>query len=205
MTQPADLTHSTERGLDGTQVRILNAAESCIRRFGVRKTSVGEVARVGKLSRGTIYRYYRDKDALVYGVFRRLQEDFCDRAEAALDEEPSLLDKLVQSVLWGRREIHRDLFRELSETDPDVVSTVLMDPVFFERSMGFWPAHLEQAAASGEIGDEVDVAMATDFVMRIVVSLTWFPTMQGDLTDEQPLRDYLARFVLSGLGRPRRP
>jgi hypothetical protein len=45
----------------------------------------------------------------------------------------------------------------------------------------------------------VDVEMATDFVMRIVVSLTWFPTMQGDLSDEQTLRDYLARFAIAGL------
>ena len=53
--------------------RILDAAEQCIHRFGIRRTSMGEVARVGKLSRGSIYRHFADKDALVEGVFRCFQ------------------------------------------------------------------------------------------------------------------------------------
>ena len=45
--------------------RILDAAEQCIHRFGIRRTSMGEVARVGKLSRGSIYRHFGDKESLV--------------------------------------------------------------------------------------------------------------------------------------------
>ena len=44
---------------DPMVARILDAGEQCIHRFGIRRTSMGEVARVGKLSRGSIYRYFK--------------------------------------------------------------------------------------------------------------------------------------------------
>ena len=40
--------------------RILDAGEQCIHRFGIRRTSMSEVARVGKLSRGSIYNHFND-------------------------------------------------------------------------------------------------------------------------------------------------
>ena len=73
---------------DPMVARILDAAEQCIHRFGIRRTSMGEVARVGKLSRGSIYRHFGDKESLVEGVFRRRQELFLNRAEAQLEKEP---------------------------------------------------------------------------------------------------------------------
>ena len=66
---------------DPMVVRILDAGEQCIQRFGIRRTSMGEVARAGKLSRGSIYRHFGDKEALVEGIFRRGQEAFLNRTE----------------------------------------------------------------------------------------------------------------------------
>ena len=88
---------------DPMVVRILDAAEQCIHRFGIRRTSMGEVARVGKLSRGSIYRHFGDKESLVEGVFRRRQQEFLNSTEAALEKLPSLVDKVTHSVVSGRK------------------------------------------------------------------------------------------------------
>ena len=86
---------------DPMLVRILDAGEQCILRFGIRRTSMGEVARVGKLSRGSIYRYFGAKEALVEGIIRRQQENFLNRTEAKLENESNLVDKLTS--LGNRR------------------------------------------------------------------------------------------------------
>ena len=180
--------------------RILDAAEQCIHRFGIRRTSMGEVARVGKLSRGSIYRHFGDKESLVEGVFKRRQEMFLNRTEAALEKEPTLVDKLTRSVVTGRRDMEEGIFASLAETEPETVAMMFLDSRFYQRSVDFWPPHIRMAQEAGEIGAGVDVSTATDFVMRLAVSLVMFPHMGADLKSQRQIRAYLEQVVARGLG-----
>lgn len=184
---------------DPMVVRILDAGEQCIQRFGIRRTSMGEVARAGKLSRGSIYRHFSDKEALVEGIFRRVQEAFLNRTEAQLEQEKTLVDKLVRSVLSGRKDMRGGLFAALAEIEPETVATMFLDPRFYQRSVSFWPPHVRMAQASGEISAGVDVSVATDLIMRLIVSLVMFPRMGVELKTRRALRVYLEQVLTSGL------
>ena len=181
--------------------RILDAAEQCIHRFGIRRTSMGEVARVGKLSRGSIYRHFGDKEHLVEGVFRRRQEVFLNRTESQLERLPTLVDKVTHAVVAGRRDMAEGLFASLAETEPETVATMFLEPRFYARSVAFWPPHIEQARIAGEIDPGIDTATATDFVMRLAVSMVMFPTMGLGLKTRPRIRSYLQQVLISGLGR----
>jgi len=185
---------------DPMVARILDAAEQCIHRFGIRRTSMGEVARVGKLSRGSIYRHFNDKESLVEGVFRRRQELFLNRAEAQLEKEATLVDKLTHSVMTGRKDMREGIFASLAETEPETVAMMFVDPRFYSRSVSFWPPHVRMAQAAGEIGKDVDVGLATDLVMRLAVSLVMFPHMGAALESRKAVRAYLQRVLTQGLG-----
>ena len=180
--------------------RILDAAEQCVHRFGIRRTAVGEVARVGKLSRGSVYRYFADKDALVAGVFRRRQELFLNRTEAALEKEPTLVDKVTRSVISGRKDLEEGIFASLAETEPETVAMMFLDPASYQRSVSFWPPHIRQAQEAGEISGDVDVRTATDFIMRLAVSMVMFPNMGLGLRSRREIRAYLEQVITSGLG-----
>jgi AcrR family transcriptional regulator len=180
--------------------RILDAAEQCIHRFGIRRTSMGEVARVGKLSRGSIYRHFGDKERLVEGVFRRRQEAFLNRTESQLERLPTLVDKVTHAVVAGRRDTAEGLFASLAETEPETVAIMFLEPAFYARSVAFWPPHIEQARAAGEIDADIDTATATDFVMRLAVSMVMFPTMGLELKTRPRIRAYLQRLLTAGLG-----
>ena len=181
--------------------RILDAAEECICRYGIRRTAMGEVARVGKLSRGSIYRYFGDKESLVQGVFQRRQELFLNRTEAALEKLPTLVDKVTHSVVQGRKDARDGIFGKLAETEPQTVATMLLDEQFYRSSVSFWPPHICMAQAAGEIDPDVDVHLATDYVMRLAVSMTMFPQMGLTLRSKPAIRAYLERVLSSGLGR----
>lgn len=185
---------------DPMVTRILDAGEECIHRFGIRRTSMGEVARVGKLSRGSIYRHFGDKESLVEGVFRRRQELFLNRTEAALEKLPTLVDKLTHSVSEGRKDTEEGIYASLAQTEPETVAMLYLEPAFYQRSVGFWPPHIRLAQAAGEISPEVDVAMATDFIMRLAVSMVLFPHMGLELNSKARIRAYLSRTLTAGLG-----
>lgn len=180
--------------------RILDAGEQCIHRFGIRRTSVGEVARVGKLSRGSIYNHFNDKDALIEGIIRRRQDSFLNRTEEQLEKEATLVDKLVQSVLSGRKDMEEGIFASLAEIEPETVAMMFLDPRFYKRSLSFWPPHVRLAQEAGEVSAELDVVIATDLIMRLVVSLVMFPRMGIKLNTRRALRDYLQQVITQGLG-----
>lgn len=183
--------------------RILDAAEECIHRFGIRRTSMGEVARVGNLSRGSIYRHFGDKESLIEGVFRRRQEVFLNATEAALEKLPTLVDKLTHSVFQGRKDAHNGIFASLAQTEPETVALMYLEPAFYRRSVDFWPPHIEMAQRSGEISPDLEVAMVTDLVMRLAVSLVMFPDMGLSLVTQAQIREYLERALTLGLGSGR--
>ena len=180
--------------------RILDAGEQCIHRFGIRRTAMGEVARVGKLSRGSIYRYFADKEALVSGVFLRRQVLYLNRTEAALEKLPTLVDKLTHSVVSGRQDMAEGIFASLAETEPETVAMMFLEPSFYKRSVSFWPPHIELAKCEGEIGAGIDIETAMDFIMRLAVSLVTFPDMGLNLKSRKDIRRYLQQVVSHGLG-----
>lgn len=185
--------------LDPMVTRILDAAEQCIRRYGIRRTSMGEVARVGKLSRGSIYRYFGDKQSLVEGLFRRHQQLYLNRIEAALEREPTLVDKLTLAVMSGREDQHSGMFASLAEVEPETLAMMFLNPEFYRRSVSFWPPHIAMAQAQGEVRADLDQAMATDVIMRLIVSLVLFPNLGVELTSRAELRQYIAQVVGRGL------
>ena len=180
--------------------RILDAGEQCLHRFGIRRTSMGEVARVGKLSRGSIYRHFGDKESLVAGIFARRQEEYLNRTEAQLEKEPTLVDKLTRSVVSGRKDMQEGIFASLAETEPETVAMMFLEPGFYRRSVSFWPPHIRMAQAAGEISAEVDVGIATDLVMRLAVSMVMFPHMGAELKTRPAIRGYLQQVITHGLG-----
>jgi AcrR family transcriptional regulator len=180
--------------------RILDAAEQCIHRFGIRRTSMGEVARVGKLSRGSIYRHFGDKESLVEGVFKRRQEQFLNRTEAQLEEQATLVDKLTLSVVLGRKDMREGIFASLAETEPETVATMFQAPEFYRRSVSFWPPHVRMAQAAGEICAEIDVALATDLIMRLAVSMVMYPHMGVEHKSKAAIHGYIRQVLSCGLG-----
>jgi len=185
---------------DPMVARILDAGEQCIHRFGIRRTSMGEVARVGKLSRGSIYRYFKDKESLVEGIFRRRQENFLNQTEAQLEKEATLVDKLTRTVLAGRKDMQEGIFASLAEIEPETVAMMFLDPRFYQRSVSYWPPHVRMAQRAGEIGGSVDVDVATDLIMRLAVSLVMFPKMGVPLKSRRALRAYIQQVLRQGLG-----
>jgi AcrR family transcriptional regulator len=106
---------------DDARERILAAAERCIDRHGIRKTTMDDVACEVGLSRPSVYRYFADRDDLLIELITRHARALLVRARKSISRQSSFLDQLVETVLYTAEHARRDpLTRHC--VDPDGTS-----------------------------------------------------------------------------------
>ena len=129
-TEPSpDSTVPDSTAPDSTEAAILGAAAECVLAFGVRRTSLSDVARRAGVSRPTVYRRWPDLTALVADVMTREWL----AAFAAARPDPAGFGTArqftvsylvtVTGVLRGH-----PLLRKIIEVDPE-----LLQPYIFDR------------------------------------------------------------------------
>src|SRR6201996_2191004 len=101
--QPAPPT-----GTDDARERILAAAERCIDRHGIRKTTMDDVAGEVGWSRPSVYRYFADRDDLLIELITRHARALLARARKAVSRQGSLPDQIVETVLYTAEHGRRD-------------------------------------------------------------------------------------------------
>jgi TetR/AcrR family transcriptional regulator, fatty acid metabolism regulator protein len=87
---------------------IIEVARSRFRKFGIRKTSMQEIAEDLGLSVGTLYLYFKSKDDVIVGCAERFADRHRSFAQELLASDQSATDKLRTYV------IHR--YRAVEET-----------------------------------------------------------------------------------------
>jgi AcrR family transcriptional regulator len=93
---------------DDARERILAAAERCIDRHGIRKTTMDDIASEVGLSRPNVYRYFADRDDLLIELITRHTRALLGRSRKSVTRQSNLSDKIVETVLYtaeyGRRD-----------------------------------------------------------------------------------------------------
>ncbi|MGY4100018.1 TetR/AcrR family transcriptional regulator [Nocardia sp. R16R-3T] len=107
--------------LSATDLAILDAARACVEEFGVRRTTLTEVARRAGVSRPTVYRRWPDTGSLVAELLvRELRAIIADTMPAAGDART----RLVEGVAAGAAKIRSNpLFGKIFRTDTDLMLT----------------------------------------------------------------------------------
>src|SRR5262245_31356065 len=108
-----------------TRELILDAARDCMLRYGIRRTSIQEVARFARVSRGSVYRYFPDKPALIAAVVARSSQRNLSECGALVDEQDTLAKQVAEVAVWLRAKAVRDLFFRLDETEPETLAIML--------------------------------------------------------------------------------
>jgi AcrR family transcriptional regulator len=182
--------------------RVLDAAERCLRRSGIRRTTMIEVAEEAGISRAWLYRHFPDKDSLVLAVLVRSDEAFWARAREQVSRARGLAAQVAEAVRLSRAQEPGALLLELTSSEPDAVGAVVGTGIgdMLPGLAKFWHSYLEEARARGEIRADLDVPRAAEWIMRIVISLVSIPSGLVDTGDAVELRRYLDDFLVAGLG-----
>ena len=90
-----------------TRERILDAGEEAVRRFGLRRVSMAEVAELARVSRGSVYRYFPDRNTLVAAVLRRTAQRFVESSAASVRRRRTLAAQVAEAAVFIREHRQR--------------------------------------------------------------------------------------------------
>lgn len=186
---------------DPTTGRILDAALAEFVEFGLRRTTVDDVARRAQVGRMTIYRRFQRKEALVEAVILRELARFLAELDDAVMRGRTVEERLAEGFAFGipaARE--HPLFGRLLETEAEAFLpyvTVDGGPLV-AAATDFVTANVIGA----DPGDD-EARRTAELLVRVAQSLVLTP-LSSLPSDEQGARDLARRLIAALLPRSTR-
>jgi AcrR family transcriptional regulator len=199
------MTHATATD---TRELIIESAYTCFRKQGLQKTTIVDIARAARVSRSTIYEYFRDKAAIVEACAEHTSELFYRQMSIAMDRGGSLEDKLARAAVFvtqARRVIASEKY-----FDEEAVSLLLTKDaaVLLRECVDFLAPHLAAAKLTGEVRKDLDIQAGGEWFARILFSLFSTPSSTLDMGNPDVVADFVRAHVVQGFAndrpRPRR-
>ncbi|GAB4049907.1 TetR/AcrR family transcriptional regulator [Catellatospora paridis] len=145
---------------------VLDAARDCVLAYGVRRTTVTDVARRAGVSRMSVYRRWPDVQSLVGDLMsREWHRVIVDAARQAAAADGPLRSRLVaQSVAAAATLRTHPLLRKILEVDPEILLPYMLDRrgAGQEEMLGFLVEMIAAGQDEGSVraGDPARLARA---------------------------------------------
>ncbi len=177
--------------------RVLDAVERCLVRYGLRRTSMSDIAREMGVARTTLYRQVASLEEAMALMssrrFHRFLDELITLAAEGLSAE-TFVQAIVRTV---RQALHDPIVERILHDEPDIVGRYLSD-----GSLATLAGQIAElltpvlaAAMAGGLLRPSDPALAAGWVVRIVLALGAVPPPDDDL-------EATVRFVLLPLLAP---
>jgi AcrR family transcriptional regulator len=199
-------TGATSDGDDGaTRARILEAATECFLQLGIAKSTMHDVARVADLSRGTVYRYFPDRRALIDAAVSQLAQQYYDEAQQAMDPLPTLSDQIGAFGEVFATTFTRHRFASTVSDDLELFRIMASDiDGALRRMSAFLLPYVVDAKDRGELAPSTDEREGSELLARMLMSLTVMPVSVGfDVQQPETVRRYIERYAIDGLADSR--
>ena len=179
---------------------ILDAAVDELRAYGLRRTSVDNVARRAGLSRATVYRRYENKNVLVQAALVRESARFFGEIVAAVGPLPTVRERLVEGFVVGLRLVRTDaLLTRLLVSDPEelVPYLTLRGAGVIAAASEFLVAQYEQVAGPRMAGDPMsrEPRVLAEMLVRLAISFTLTPTGVIAVDDDAAVRQFADAYL----------
>ncbi|MET8875990.1 TetR/AcrR family transcriptional regulator [Nocardia sp. NPDC004604] len=187
---------------DRNQSRVLDAALLAFLDFGIKRTSMVEVARRCGLSLATLYRRFASKSDLIQAVGMRQARQFVEEVDAAqqrqVDRDASAAAQIVElfvAFLNGLR--GNKLLERLLKTEPEIVLpylTVKGAPIL-ELGRDYLAEFIARLQGEGKLPD-YDPEPLAEMIARTALSLALTPQTVLPLDDDAAIRKFARDHVV---------
>lgn len=186
--------------------QLLESALSAFLDFGIKRTSMGEIARRAGISPATLYRRFESKNELVEAVGVREAQRFVaeidQRVQQVSRDGSTVEDQLVEIfVAFITLLANNKLVQRLLRTEPDVILPRLTTQAGPVLAVGrtYLAEKLRALQVSGTV-PPFDADLVAEVLARLGHSLVLTPDGLIPLADEQAARDFARRTMLPMIG-----
>ncbi|MEU1983889.1 TetR/AcrR family transcriptional regulator [Nocardia sp. NPDC019395] len=182
---------------------ILDAARDCVAEFGVRRTTLAEVARRARVSRPTVYRRWPDSGALIGELLVR---ELHTIIAAAMPAAGNARTRLITGVVTGAAQVRSNpLFGKIFRTDTDLMLTYVFGRLGRNQRvlLELFVTGIREGQADGSVrpGDPGQLAA---MMLLIAQSAVQSAATVAELLDE-PAMDTELRYALDAYLAPGAP
>jgi AcrR family transcriptional regulator len=178
---------------------LLEAAYTCIGRYGIGKTTVEDVAREAGVSRATVYRHFPGgRDELMREVIAWETTRFFLRLAEAVAGIHDFADLLEEALLYAHEAVERHaVLQQVLATEPErLLPTLTVESGRICRQVAeFLVPYLEAAPRRRAA---VGAPQAADYIARMLLSWIGAPG-RWDLTDREQVRALVRGEFLAGV------
>jgi AcrR family transcriptional regulator len=198
----------TQATTTDTRELIIESAYACFGKHGLQKTTIVDIAQAAKVSRSTVYEYFRDKAAVLEACAEHASEQFYREMSKAMQRGHSLEDKLSRAAVFVTQA--RRIIASEKYFDEDAISLLLTKDaaVLLRECVDFFAPYLTAAKLTGEVRKDLDVASAGEWFARILFSLFSTPSSTLDMDNPDVAAEFVRAHVVRGFAndrpRPRR-
>lgn len=197
MNKPPIDTQPSATAKTATAAKLLDAAKYCYQQLGAANTTMEDIALQANISRRTIYRYYANQQLILAAVVEREALQFLDKMQQQLSDIDSLGDYIVEALIFTlqhgpRTRSHRFLFSQ--NMLPQINQLYLGSARFFEQGNQLFRGPYLRARARGQVGEEVELTMITEWFNRLAVS--YLSTPSPHYQNRQQLRKLFKAMLL---------
>ncbi|WP_227983319.1 TetR/AcrR family transcriptional regulator [Nocardia spumae] len=185
---------------DGEQ--LLESALSAFLDFGIKRTSMGEIARRAGISPATLYRRFESKNDLVEAVSVREAQRFVTDIEQRVGSIADNEDQLVEIfVVFITSLAHNELLRRLLRTEPELILPRLTTEAGPILEVGrVYLADKLRGLPQADADPGFDADLIAEIMARLAQSLALTPDGLIPLSDEQAARAFARRTLLPMVG-----
>jgi len=185
-----------------TKTKILEAALDCLMQLGVRKTTLHDVARMAKVSRGTVYRYFSDREALIDATIEHRSRKYYTQAAVAMAKRMTLPEQIAAFSEVISRNVADFRSNRLLEGDQRLMRLSATDRAGALRRMShFLVSYVDDAQRRGEVSADLDSREGAEYLARLLMSITTTPVSSGfDIRRPATVGAFMERYAVFGLG-----
>ncbi|EKF73553.1 TetR family transcriptional regulator [Alcanivorax hongdengensis A-11-3] len=187
---------------DATYIKILDAGLAQFTEFGLRRTTMEDVASKAGVGRATAYRRFGDKHQLIQAVILRECQYQLGLIEAHLKTLDSPRDALLEAFVLAvtRAHVHPLLQRLLSSEPEDILPLLTLQ---WSRVIALFRVQLASQIRRAEEAGHVkvhDADQLAELMLRLMQSLVLSPDGLMNPADEASIRDMADRYLRPWLG-----
>lgn len=175
---------------DKTYVKILDAGLELFIEFGLRRTTMEDVATKAGIGRATAYRRFADKDQLIHVVILREAKRELDQIELDLKQVEGGLNRVLESFVLAVTRAHaHPLWRRLLTSDTETILPLLTQRIW--QLMGIFRMYLANLLEKAQKEQKMQVEsmdLMAELMLRLMQSMLLSPEGVMNPSDEASIR-----------------
>jgi len=180
---------------------ILQAARNLYERYGYKKTTMDDIAKAARITKPTIYSYFKGKKDILVALVEWEGSRILERGLSGAGEKASPEEQLAAMFLATDQFLKEDTFLQgIVSRDPDIITPEVVNIAFdFERKIMEEVARiLEQGIEQGTIR-ETDPRLMAYAIVRLHEAFTFTAFFELDGYTQEQISGFFVEMMVSAL------